>query len=154
MNQPLNEEIQTEIVEGESKPIVILFADKDPINAIKIKKFLTRIIEPFDLQYLRDGITVLEYLMKKPPYADAPTPDLLVLTPDLPLVDMYQVAKIVSTGENGPKLKEMVVLLFEPDVSLKRAKIAFPTTASPVHPFTYLIANYLDRNRQQYLNGR
>jgi hypothetical protein len=136
----------------DSRPIVLLFADKDPMNAIKLKQFLTKIIEPFVLHYVRTGVDVLEFLMKKEPYEHVPTPDLLVLTPDLPRVDMYQLNKALKkTRRKGGYLEGMDVLVFEPDISLKRARLALSNGPSPVHPFTYLIASYLDNHRDQYL---
>ena len=72
-------------------------------EALKGDKLLTR------LHVVTDGVAALDFLYKRPPYEDAPRPDLILLDLNLPKMDGREVLSIIKS-DGALKLIPVVVL--------------------------------------------
>jgi CheY-like chemotaxis protein len=84
-------------------------------------------------------VEVFDFLDKKEPYQDAPTPDLIVLLPDLPCLGGYDVAQKLSCSEGYKKIPMMI---FNPLRVPEKKHVEVAPELMRVHPFRYLIEAY------------
>ncbi len=72
-------------------PIRVLFIEDNPADADLTQETLASGKLRVDVVWLTDGEQALDYLHGRPPYVDAPLPDLILLDLNLPKLDGRQV---------------------------------------------------------------
>jgi len=87
----------------------ILVADRDPFTQNILKKSLE---EKFDIEFVEDGLELLER-------AKAKTPDIIILEVLLPTLDGFQVCKRLK---NNPSTRNIPVIFFTLLLAEERAK--------------------------------
>ena len=73
-----------------------------------IKESLRRDRLHLDLCHVEDGVQALEYLRKQPPFADAPTPDLILLDLNMPRMSGHE---LLAELKQDPELKVIPVVV-------------------------------------------
>lgn len=91
-----------------SEPIHILLVEDDPGDALLAVELLGESKVSNELFIVEDGEDALRYLRREPPYADAKTPDLILLDLNLPKLNGHEVLKRIKTD---PKLRVIPVVV-------------------------------------------
>ncbi len=83
----------------QSKPVVILLADDNENDFLLTSHGFKKAKLSVDLQHVHDGIECLAFLRKQGKYADAPSPDMLLLDLNMPRMDGREVLAEISRDE-------------------------------------------------------
>ncbi len=90
------------------KPIEILLVDDDPAHVRLTIEVIKGCKIKNNLHIMRDGEEALNFLFKRPPFEDRPTPDLIML--DLNLPKKKGIDVIVEIKQD-PELKKIPVIV-------------------------------------------
>ena len=93
------------------QPITILLVEDDPGHAVLIEKNLRRAGISHDIVTVNDGQSAVDVLLKRdssPGYAHA-DPQLVLLDLNLPVLDGYQVLKIIKQDERTKRIPVIVL---------------------------------------------
>ena len=90
---------------GTQQPVIILLVEDDPGHALLIEKNLRRAGVSNEIAVLDNGQKAVDYLLKEGAYKESPhpLPPLILLDLNLPLLDGYQVLKIIKNDERTKK---------------------------------------------------
>jgi CheY-like chemotaxis protein len=93
----------------------LLLVEDDPGHALLIKKNLQRAGITYDVVVIDDGQKAVDYLFKQGAYAqdEHRTPHLVLLDLNLPVMNGYQVLKIIKNDERTKRI--LVVVLTTTD---------------------------------------
>jgi two-component system, chemotaxis family, response regulator Rcp1 len=94
------------IVRG--RPAIILLAEDNDNDVLLTKLGFQRAKFAVDLHHVANGEECLAFLRKEPPYADAPTPDIVLLDLNMPRMDGIQVLQEIS---KDAQLKHHVIVV-------------------------------------------
>lgn len=83
-----------------NSPLEILLVEDSPDDIFLFKEVLKDVEINIKLSVVTDGRKALDFIYKKEKYADAPTPDIILLDLNLPKVDGREVLNIVKSDEN------------------------------------------------------
>lgn len=78
-----------------SEPIEILYAEDQEADALFVEQAFLQAKSKISLHFVKDGQQTLDYLRQRPPYENAPLPDLVFLD-------------INMSGKNGPETLEEI----------------------------------------------
>lgn len=93
------------------KPITILVADDDPDDRLMIKEALEEARLTNGIEFVEDGVELMEYLQRRGRYADRPgssKPDLLLLDLNMPRKDGREALAEIRAD---PNLKRIPVIV-------------------------------------------
>ncbi len=92
------------------QPVVILLVEDDPGHALLIEKNLRRAGIANDIVVLDNGQKAVDFLLKEGAYKNDrhPSPPLILLDLNLPVLDGYQVLKIIK---NDTRTKQIPVIV-------------------------------------------
>jgi CheY-like chemotaxis protein len=95
------------------RPLTILVVEDDPGDQLLIQEaFAEHGPSPApELVVVEDGRQALDFLYRRPPYADAPRPDLVLLDLNLPKYDGRAVLRQVKSDTNA-NLRSIPVIIF------------------------------------------
>ena len=94
------------------KPIVILVADDDPDDRLMIKEALeeARLVNGID--FVEDGVELMDYLQRRGSFADRPersNPDLLLLDLNMPRKDGLEALQEIRADPNLRRIPVIVL---------------------------------------------
>jgi len=92
----------------QSESIEILMVEDSPSDALLTKEALSQAKVANTLHIVENGVDALSFLHKEGRYADAPTPDLILLDLNLPKKDGREVLEEIK---NDDKLKTIPVVV-------------------------------------------
>ncbi len=92
-------------------PVTILLVEDDPGHAVLIEKNLRRAGISNSIVTLDNGQKAVDFLFKKGDYEgdDHPAPPLILLDLNLPVLDGYQVLKILKSDERTKQIPVVVL---------------------------------------------
>jgi len=96
-------------LEDQGGGIDILLVERDPLNVLKIRKYLSNEEGHYVIHHVIDGVRALDFLNKAEPYVDVPRPDLIILNVDLPKLDGYQVLENLKQQRNLHGVQVIIV---------------------------------------------
>ena len=104
------------------QPVTILLVEDDPGHALLIEKNLRRSGIANDILTLDNGQKAVDFLLKQGDYRDDrhPAPLLILLDLNLPVLDGYQVLKIIKSDQRTKQVP--VVVLTTTDTSHEVAR--------------------------------
>jgi CheY-like chemotaxis protein len=93
------------------RPLAILVVEDDPGDQVLIQEAFADHGAPFtpSLVVTEDGRQALDFLYRRPPYADASRPDLVLLDLNLPRYDGRAVLRQIKSD---PALRSIPVIIF------------------------------------------
>ncbi len=93
------------------QPVIILLVEDDPGHALLIEKNLRRAGISNEIAVLDNGQKAVDYLFKEGEYRDGhhPLPPLILLDLNLPVLDGYQVLKLIKNDERTKKIPVIVL---------------------------------------------
>jgi CheY-like chemotaxis protein len=93
------------------QPVTVLLVEDDPGHARLIEKNLRRGGIANDIVTLDNGQKAVDFLFKKGEYAgaDHPSPLLILLDLNMPVLDGYQVLKMIKAGEETKRIPVIVL---------------------------------------------
>ncbi len=96
---------------NEQHPVTILLVEDDPGHARLIEKNLRRAGIANDIIVLGDGQQAVDYLLKQAAFRDdsSPPPVLILLDLNMPVLDGYQVLRIIKSQERTKSIPVAVL---------------------------------------------
>ncbi|HYD63609.1 MAG TPA: response regulator [Noviherbaspirillum sp.] len=91
------------------RPIEILLVEDNPGDVRLTREALKDAKVANTLHVVEDGVSALDFLFQRPPYADAPRPDLVLLDLNLPRKNGREVLGEIKS-DNGVKSIPVVIL--------------------------------------------
>ncbi len=85
---------------SETPAICVLYVEKDPMDAVMVRKELGEERNQYRVISVRDGVDALDYLRNKNIEQPRQKPDLILLAEDVPAIDSTQLVAIVNADEN------------------------------------------------------
>ena len=83
-----------------SRPAEILLVEDNQNDVILTREGFKRSKLMVNLTCVENGEQCMAFLRKEPPYADAPTPDVILLDLNMPIMDGRQVLEEIDKDEN------------------------------------------------------
>lgn len=96
------------ILEMEAKPVDILLVEDNPVDVMMTKEAFNSARVCNTLHVTEDGEEAMDFLLKQGKYADAPTPDIILLDLNLPRKDGREV---LAEIKNDPSLRHIPVII-------------------------------------------
>lgn len=93
----------------ENKPFHVLLVEDDYLDAHVTKKYLAESIDGATVEHINDGITAMDYLLKRKLFRKVGTPDLLVLDLNLPGMTGLEIIKFLYAHKELRKIPTIVV---------------------------------------------
>lgn len=96
---------------ADQQPVTILLVEDDPGHAVLIEKNLRRAGIANNIITLTDGQKAVDFLFKRGDFADdrRPTPLLILLDLNLPVLDGYQVLKVIKGDERTRRIPVVIL---------------------------------------------
>ena len=95
-----------------AKPITILVADDDPDDRLMIKEALEEARLANGIEFVEDGVELMEYLQRRGSFADRPgpsKPDLLLLDLNMPRKDGREALQEIRADSNLKRIPVIVL---------------------------------------------
>ncbi|MFC5997287.1 response regulator [Quadrisphaera sp. GCM10027208] len=92
----------------ETRPIDVLLVEDDPGDVLMTREAFEDNKVANNLYVVNDGVMAMEFLRKEGQYADAPTPDLVLLDLNLPRMDGREV---LAALKEDPELRRIPVVV-------------------------------------------
>lgn len=93
---------------SETRPIDVLLVEDDPGDVLMTREAFEDNKVANNLYVVNDGVMAMEFLHKEGQYADAPTPDLVLLDLNLPRMDGREV---LAALKEDPELRRIPVVV-------------------------------------------
>ncbi len=96
---------------ADKQPVTILLVEDDPGHALLIEKNLRRAGIANDIIALDDGQKAVDFLFREGAYREnqLPAPPLILLDLNLPVLDGYQVLKLIKNDERTRQIPVIVL---------------------------------------------
>lgn len=91
----------------------ILLVEDNPGDVLLVRKALEEVYFHHHLAVAEDGVEALHYLLRKPPYQDAPRPDVIILDLNLPRISGQELIERLATMPEFSQIP-LVVLTSSP----------------------------------------
>ncbi len=82
--------------------IEVLAVEDSSSDLFQLKRVLSEIGVEHSLSVADDGQRAVDFLLKRGPYAEAPTPDLILLDVHLPLLNGLEILRTVPNADQLP----------------------------------------------------
>lgn len=112
---------------SKDRPVEILLIEDNSGDVLLTKEAFEEIEFNERISVARDGEDALDFLFKRGPYADAVTPDLILLDLNLPRKDGREVLQEIKSD---PKLKIIPVIILTTSKSDRDIKICYDLHAN------------------------
>lgn len=106
---------------ADHKTIDVLLIEDDPGDVLMTKEAFAENKVANRLAVVSDGVSALEFLRKEGEYADAPTPDLVLLDLNLPRKDGREVLAAMKTDEALSSIPVVVLTTSEAEEDVLRS---------------------------------
>ncbi len=103
------------------KVIEVLLVEDDPGDVLMTREAFEDNKVANRLSVVSDGVSAMEYLRKQGPYADAPTPDLILLDLNLPRMDGREVLQALKADEDLRRIPVVVLTTSEAEEDVLRS---------------------------------
>ena len=103
------------------KLIDVLLVEDDPGDVLMTREAFEDNKVANRLAVVSDGVSAMEYLRKQGPYADAPTPDLVLLDLNLPRMDGREVLQALKEDEELRRIPVVVLTTSEAEEDVLRS---------------------------------
>lgn len=90
-------------------PIEILLVEDDPGDVLITREALAEGKVNNNLHVVNDGVAALDFLYRRPPYEEAPRPDLVLLDLNLPKMDGREVLAAIKADDDLRRLPVVVL---------------------------------------------
>ena len=104
-----------------TKPIDVLLVEDDPGDVLMTREAFEDHKVQNNLEVVSDGVDAVAYLRKKGRYADATTPDLILLDLNLPRKDGREVLAEIKADENLRSIPVVVLTTSEAEEDVVRS---------------------------------
>ncbi len=105
----------------EHKPIDVLLVEDDPGDVLMTREAFEHNKVRNRLSVVADGVSALEFLRKEGQYADAPTPDLILLDLNLPRMDGREVLEALKSDAAMRSIPVVVLTTSEAEEDVVRS---------------------------------
>ena len=105
----------------EHKPIDVLLVEDDPGDVLMTREAFEHNKVRNRLSVVADGVSALEFLRKEGEYADAPTPDLVLLDLNLPRMDGREVLEALKSDAAMRSIPVVVLTTSEAEEDVVRS---------------------------------
>jgi two-component system, chemotaxis family, response regulator Rcp1 len=114
--------------DNRSRPVLrVLIADDDPASVRLVKEGFTSVGTPHTFNVVRDGDEALDFVHKRGRYADAPTPDVVLLDLNMPRRSGFDVLCEVKAH---PELRQIIVIVFSTSTENRDVTKAYDCAAN------------------------
>ena len=103
------------------KVIDVLLVEDDPGDVLMTREAFADNKVANRLAVVSDGVSAMEYLRKQGPYADVPTPDLILLDLNLPRMDGREVLEVLKRDEVLRRIPVVVLTTSEAEEDVLRS---------------------------------
>ncbi len=103
------------------RTINVLLVEDDPGDVLMTREAFEDNKVANRLAVVSDGVSAMEYLRKQGPYADAPTPDLVLLDLNLPRMDGREVLQALKEDEELRRIPVVVLTTSEAEEDVLRS---------------------------------
>lgn len=103
------------------KPIDVLLVEDDPGDVLMTREAFEENKVANRLAVVNDGASAMEYLRKEGQYADAPTPDMVLLDLNLPRMDGREVLAAMKSDESLRSIPVVVLTTSEAEEDVLRS---------------------------------
>ncbi|KGM13306.1 response regulator [Cellulomonas bogoriensis] len=103
------------------KPIDVLLVEDDPGDVLMTQEAFEENKVANRLAVVSDGASAMEYLRKQGQYADAPTPDMVLLDLNLPRMDGREVLAAMKSDEELRRIPVVVLTTSEAEEDVLRS---------------------------------
>lgn len=105
----------------EIRPIDVLLVEDDPGDVMLTREAFADNKLRNELYVVNDGVSALEFLRRRGQYADAPTPDLILLDLNLPRMDGREVLAVLKADESLRRIPVVVLTTSEAEEDIMRS---------------------------------
>ena len=103
------------------QPIEVLLVEDDPGDVLLTREAFEDHKLSNNLHVVNNGVDALSFLAKEGPYADAPTPDLVLLDLNLPRMDGREVLGAIKGDEELRRIPVVVLTTSEAEEDVLRS---------------------------------
>jgi len=104
-----------------TEPVSILLVEDNPDHAALVIRGLKSNLIANCITHVEDGEAALDYVLKRGPYVDAPTPHLILLDLRLPKVDGLEVLKILKDNDDTKRIPIVILTTSDAERDVARA---------------------------------
>jgi two-component system, chemotaxis family, response regulator Rcp1 len=104
-----------------------LIVDDDPANVRLLREVFAEVNSAHSLHVVGDGEDALDFLHKRGRYADAPTPDVVLLDLDMPKRSGFEV---LCDLKADPELRRIIVIVFSASTDTHYVTKAYDCSAN------------------------
>ena len=108
-------------MDSDLKVIDVLLVEDDPGDVLMTREAFEDNKVANRLAVVSDGVSAMEYLRKEGPYADAPTPDLVLLDLNLPRMDGREVLQALKEDDDLRRIPVVVLTTSESEEDVLRS---------------------------------
>lgn len=106
---------------ADHKPIDVLLVEDDPGDVLMTREAFTENKVANRLAVVPDGVDAMAFLRKEGEYADAPTPDLVLLDLNLPRMDGREVLAAMKSDDELRRIPVVVLTTSEAEEDVLRS---------------------------------
>jgi len=106
---------------ADHRPIDVLLVEDDPGDVLMTREAFTENKVANRLAVVPDGVDAMAFLRKEGEYADAPTPDLVLLDLNLPRMDGREVLAAMKSDEELRRIPVVVLTTSEAEEDVLRS---------------------------------
>jgi CheY-like chemotaxis protein len=103
-----------------SKPVEILLVEDEPGDVRLMIEAMRQAKVRNTLRVVEDGQEALDYLFRRPPFENAPRPDLILLDLNLPRRDGHEVLKTIKADALLRSIPVVILTTSEADTDIAR----------------------------------